>query len=218
MPDVASLVARDLILAARDEHPAFAEGRRHPSPVLLRRLSRYQRELASKLIRLRPSALVAVLETALPLADFDLGIELPDYKYPAACEAIETDGTERPVDLVSWQSRLQWVRAAYLRSGFLYLTGIAADWSGFTQINFSYVPELEALTGLNDVLIVPNAAEACLVADLSYFMARRGQKDPDVEPPDTAAFAAAWSAAEEHFLNEQGRHTQAQSSIVRETF
>lgn len=218
-PEVASLVAADIILSARDEHPSFSE-RRHPPGTLLRALSRYQRRLVAKIIKNDDSVMVETLSTALPLGDFASGIAIPDYKYPAGIEAETGDTPPRrvPVELVAWQANLRYLCGAYLKNNTLYLTGNATDWNGFLAIHFSYMPEVDSLTRPADVLVVPNAAEPCLVAYLAHFMAQRGQKDPEVEIPDKREFKQSWAEIEDEFLDEIGTHQQAETSQVRETF
>lgn len=225
-PAVASLVAGDLIEAARDEHPSFTE-QRHPDPVLVRGLSRYQRRLVARLVQVNRTVLTQVQETALPLADFDTGITLVDYKYPAAVEVElppETGGgpvRKYQVELVPWQGRLRHHLGAYIRDHVLYLTGTAQDWVGFTKVRFFYIPEVEALTattGAGGALVLPNAAEPCLVAYLASVMAQRGIVDGTLERADARVFRQNWREAEDEFLAEMGTHVQAQYSVIRETF
>ncbi len=221
MAEPNSLVAADLIRSARDEHPSFADERRHPKETLLRGLSRYQRTLASKVLKRNNAAMVTTFEEDLPLADFAAGVEVPDYKYPGGVEAIDGQGVSSRIDLVPWQSRNGYLLAAYLRAGVLYLTGTAVDWVGFVTLRFFYVPEVEALTaltGAGGTLVLPNAAEPCLVAFLAYLMAKRGHKDETVEKPDVTVHLTDWQAAEKDFLDEMHNHSTAESSIVRETF
>lgn len=221
-PVVNSLVAGTLIEAARDLHPTF-DPRRHPPLVLLRALSRYQQQLVNRIVRATTSFLTAVQETALPLADFDAGIVLPDYKYPAG---VEVEGATTvnevtpiyPVELIPWEDRRRYHLAAYTRNNVLYLTGSATDWVGFTTVRFYYVAEVDALTGLTGTLVLPNAAEACLVGFLASFMAQRGSQDPSLEAADRREFRAIWREAEEEFLQEMEQHSHAVVSVVRETF
>jgi hypothetical protein len=224
-PTVASLVARDLIQAARDAHPAFEE-RRHPSAMLLRLLSAYQRRLGAKLIQRNRMILTASQDTALPLADFAAGITVPDYKRPLKVWALSAATTDDPdpkteVDLVGWQAAVRYLRAASLRNNVLYLSGQVSDWAGFTGIRFEYVPELDsltALTGSGGTLALPNAAESCVVAYLAYRMAARGVKAEDIEPPDTGLFLREWQVAEDDLLTEIAGHVQATVGVVREVF
>jgi hypothetical protein len=225
MPTPASLVVQDLILSARDHHASF-EARRHPDPVLMRALSRYQRTLVPQLLRLRPDAVVSLQTTVLPLADFDAGITVPDFTYPRGVEATlpavaGLAERHRAVDLVSWGDRHRYTNAAYLRGQVLFLTGTASDWTEYTAIRFHYTPQVDALTattGAGGTLILPNAAEPCLVTFLAAFMAKRGHADESVGQPNVAGLQAEWEAAEQMFLSESGRHQQAVVGVVRESF
>lgn len=216
----ASLVAKDLILAARDEHPSFEE-RRHPSQVLLRALSRKQRSLVSKMLVSNSGALVTNLDTVLPLADFDAGVTLPDYKGAPSLEIEDAAGCKRSIDLVAWELRTSYRMGAFIRNGVLYLTGVAEDWTGLSILRFLYTPEvmaLTALTGANGTLVLPNSAEPCLVAYLAYFMAKRSHNDKAVAQADRVEFKVLADEAEEDFLDEMDRSQQAVVSKVMETF
>jgi hypothetical protein len=221
-PTVASLVAADLIESARDEHPLF-DPKRHPDLILLRALSRYQRRFVPKINRVNTKFLTVELETALPLADFDAGITLPDYSFPVGVEVQSTSSETviATVDLVAREARLRYGRAAYVWNNKLYLTGVANDWVGFSYVRFYYVAEVDPLTtytGAGGTLVLPNAAEPCLVAYLSHFMAKRTQKTESAEAPDKRVFRDAWKEAEQDFLDELQMHTQAEVSVVREVF
>lgn len=223
MPAVASLVAKDIIDAARDAHPVF-DRRRHPGGVLLRALSRYQRSLAAEIVKYNPSVLTQVQTTSLPLASFDAGVALPDFKYPAGVEAEmppESGGTvsrKHQVDLVPWQARFRWHLGAFIRNNTLYLTGTAPDWVGFQTLRFYYVPEVENLAAESAVLVLPNAAEPCLTAYLGHFMAQRSKGDPTAAGLDAREFRVTWREAEDEFLDEMGRHDQATTSVIHESF
>lgn len=230
MPPISSLVVRDLIRSARDEHSTF-DDRRHPDRLLVRRLSTYQRRLVSKIITLNPTILIQVLEQDFPLPDFAAGVTLPDHKYPAGVEAemvpsesgggASGGGLREPkfqVELIPWQARFRWHLGAFIRGNVLFLTGTERDWVGFIKLRFYYMPEVEELTGPSSVLVVPNAAEPCLVAYLASVMAQRGTTDKEMERPDPKWFRATWQEVENEFLDEMGRHVQAQTSIIAESF
>ncbi len=224
-PTVASLVAADLFESARDEHPLF-DPRRHPDLVLLRALSRYQRRLVPRITRVNTKFLTTELETALPLADFDAGITLPDYSYPVGAEvetpgSIQAENKKFTADIVAREARFRYDLAVYVWNNKLYLTGQAADWQGFTFVRFYYVAEVDpltTLTGAGGTLVVPNAAEPCLVAYLCHFMAKRTQKTEKVEAPDRRQFRDEWREAETELLDELSMHVQAEVSVVRDVF
>ncbi len=224
-PTINSLVAADLILSARDEHPLF-DKRRHPDLVLQRALSRYQRRLIPQISRVNTKFMVTELETALPLADFDAGITLPDYSYPVNAEvqtpgSVQGENRKFTADIISREARFRYDLAVYVWNNTLYLTGQAADWQGFTFVRFYYVAEVDpltTLTGATGTLVVPNAAEPCLVAYLCHFMAKRTQKTEDVEAPDRRAFRGEWKDAETDFLDQMSTHVQAEVSVIRDVF
>lgn len=224
-PTVASLVAADLIQSARDEHPLF-DDRRHPKLILLRALSRCQRRLVPKINRVNTKFLTEELETALPLADFAAGITLPDYSFPVGVEVQSPSSVQGgtnifAVDIISREARLRYALCVYIRNNVLYLSGDANDWVGFTYVRFYYVAEVDPLTtytGAGGTLVLPNAAEPCLVAYLSHFMAKRTQKAEGVEAPDKRTFREGWKEAERDFLDELAMHTQAEVSVVRDVF
>jgi len=222
-PVVASLVVRDLIREARDQHPSF-DSRRHPDAVLVRALSQYQRNLIPRIVRRNRTILTEVIEQTLPLPDFNAGITLPDFIYPVSVE-VETALTgpgliprRFEVEMVPWQARGRYHLAAYIRNNTLYLTGSEVDWTGFTKLRFFYVPQVDAVTGLSSTLSLPNSAEPCLVAFLAALMARRGCRDQAHERPDAAFFHATWREVEDEFLDEMAHQTQAQTSVIREVF
>ena len=219
-----TLVVGNLIEAARDEHPSFDQNR-HPSPVLLRALSRYQRELFAKIIRLDPSQGVQNFDQTMPLSVFENGIAIPAYKYPLGVQVQRVNGHEfHPIDLVSWAESDSHKHAGYLLNGILFLTGHASHWTHVGMVRFLYVPEPDAVPDLaTDALttvltLIPDGAESTLVAFLASKMALRGGSGDGVAAPNPAGFLAAWQAAEERFLDEMGRNTQAVTSIVREAF
>lgn len=224
-PAVASLVAGNLIRDARDEHWSFDE-RRHPGPVLLRALSRYQRRLVSGILRANRRVLVSEQETALPLANFDTGITVPDYKHPIQVEVdypqdVNQEQRRNIVNLVPWERRLDYHRAAYLRNNTLYLTGVAADWTSFEKVRIYYIPEVNDLTtytGAGGTLVVPNAASPCLVAYLAQFMARRAASSETIAAAERREFRADFAEAEEAFLDELAGQRQAELSVVKEVF
>ncbi len=215
-----TLVAGDLIKSARDEHPTF-DDRRHPDPVLLRELSRYQRELLAKIVAMDPTLAVEYVDTPLPLAVFENGIAIPAYKYPFGAQVTHVrDGRTHPVEIVSWESNTLYRHAVYLLNGILFLCGKAHDWEHFTNIRFLYVPEIAALAMQTTAVLtyLPNAAESTLVSYLAMKMAQRGGAADGEPKPDPGVFAAQWQLDEDRLFDELGRRTQAVSSVIRSVF
>jgi hypothetical protein len=212
-----TLVAGDVIESARGLHPSFNK-LRHPDPLLIRALSRYQRELLARIIRLDSSLAVAFFDQALPLADFSAGIAVPPYKYPFGAAAISATGKQHHMDLVSWEASKLYHHAAYLLNGVLFLAGKEHNWTSYATIRFLYVPEPSAVTlslgGTLDAL--PEAAESVVVSYLGLVMASRGGADDGMAKPNPSEFRVDWTQAEQRFFDEIGRHTQAQTSVVRD--
>ena len=224
-PTINSLLAGDIINSSRDEHPIF-DTRRHPNLVLLRALSRYQRQLIPKINRVNTKFMTSELITALPLADFDAGITLPDYIYPVGAEvetpsSVQSENRLFTADIVSREARLRYDLAVYLWNNTLYLTGHVADWQGFLSVRFYYIAQVDpltTLTGATGTLVLPNATEPCLVAYLAHFMAKRSQKTEDVEAPDRRMFRNEWKEAEADLMDELAMHVQTEISVIRDVF
>lgn len=215
-----TLVVGDLIKAARDAHPTFND-RRHPDAVLLRALSRYQRELLGRLIRLDQTQAVVQLDTDLPLPDFDKGIPVYAYKYPMGAAVFQPNSDKsHDVEIVAFQDRHRYRGAVFLLDNILYLTGRSRDWEPFSLIRFYYVPEPDALPALMTTTLVylPDSAENTLVTYLAMKMAQRGghSATDGEQEPDAAGIAGEWKVAEERLLDESARKTQAVSSQVRD--
>lgn len=218
-----TLVVGDLLNAARDCSPQF-DTRLHPDRVLLRFLSRYQRDLIDRLLRLDPSQLVTTQSYPLPLANFTAGIAIPAYHYPFGAEVVSghVGAHPHPVNLVPWTDHTRYRHAVYLLSNTLFLCGKSADWERFISLTWIYVPEVADLdtssqTALTQTLTaLPDSAEPALVAYLAMKMAMRGGADPGQTPPDPASLAGDWKLEESRFFDQVGRNTQAVTSIIRE--
>ena len=220
-----TLVASAILTAARDLSAAF-DSRRHPDRVLLRFLSRYQRDLVDRLVRLDPSQLVSYQDTALPLADFASGITIPAYHYPMGAEITggAPNARPHPIPLVSWADHGRHHHAVYLLDGVLYLTGRAEWWARFVNLRWMYVPEVadldtsSAAAPAQVLTSLPDSAEPTLVAFLAAKMAQRGGADPGTTAPDPAGLAAEWKMEEDRFFDVVGRNRQAVSSLVGDVF
>ena len=218
-----TLVVGNLITAARDSSSTF-DTRRHPDRVVLRFLSRYQRDLVDRLLRLDPSQLVTTEDYSLPLAHFDAGIAIPAYHYPFGAEVLSSHPGAHPVriNLVNWADHTRYRHAVYLLSNVLFLCGKAADWDRFATLRWIYVPEVADLdTSSADAMsqtldALPDSAEPTLVAYLALKMAQRGGAGPGETPPDPGALGAEWKLEESRFFDVIGRNTQAVTSTIRE--
>ena len=215
-----TLVVGDILTASRDQSPTY-DDRRHPDAVLLRALSRYQKELLGRIIRLDPSKAVEYFDQALPLTVFANGIAVPAYKYPLGAQVTYSGGTEvRHLELVSWPDNLRHHHACYLLNGILFLCGEAEDWTEYSTLRWRYVAEPAALamSRATVLTLMPDSAEGTLVAYLALKMAQRGGAEEGEPKPDAASAAADWQVAEDRLFDELGRNAQAVSSIIADNF
>lgn len=213
------LTADGVIQAARDLHPAF-DDRRHPPAVALRALSRYQRTLHGRAAAIRAQAFTVSHTVDLPLADHAAGITLPD-PWRAIDRVFCTSrlGREQVVDLVP-EVRVNDANtprlAAFTRGQVLYLARTASAWTDYRSVTVRYVPIPGELTALDDELILPDTAEAALVAHLAFRFAQRGHLDPALPPVPLDVFADEAQRAEAEFLADLGNANTAETWRVRD--
>ncbi len=216
-----TLVVSDIINSARDEHPSFDE-RRHPDRVLVRMLSRYQRELVAKALHRNAAVLLQRTSVTLPLANFDAGITLPANKFVSGADAIlATDTTVRtPIELLDWgrHSDPAPFPSGWIENGVLYLQGQARDWERYGSIVVFYIPEPAELTSPNSTFVLPDSAAPALVANTAAFMVRRGHNDPALPPVDAQFFYLRAAAIEESWLQEISRQRHLQILEVRDVW
>lgn len=210
-----ALVAGALIEAARDRSPAFVRTA-HPDAVALRALSRRQRELVAWANGVNPDAALVPLTFELPLEEFSAGVEIPPHHYVRGGSAYH-GAHARPLHLISEARRLDpptWP-AVYMLNGRLHLVGRARDWQGLTSVMVMYVPIPEDLTSLGSALVLPDSAEAALVAGVAAFLAGRTTRDEGVH---ARAVQAEWEAARDGWLSEIGGRRRAHTSTIREVW
>lgn len=209
-----SLVARDVIDAARDRHAAFDRAR-VPDKGALRYLSAKVRELHGRITQIDDSTLVETDETLLPLANFDDGIDLLDNRTIASVAAMPkgTDMALVDVELLPYELRNDWRAprvSAYIRGNVLYLAGDASRWSLATSIVVSYVATPEELTTLRDEIPLPDAAELCLTEAVALYMAGR------VPGMDPTAFVARAESSESRYLADVANRLAGVTYFVRD--
>lgn len=210
-----STTARAVITEARDHHPMF-EPRRHPNATLLRLLSSYQREVTAKIARVNPALVATPLTVTLPLTDFDEGVTLPSYVYALpgveARYAQNTDQVE-VIELVNLTNRAQQNyghNVVYLRGNKLFLSGRADNWLQFGSLTVNLVLTPRELTGLDDVLRLPDWGSDAYVATLVQKMAiREGINGP---------LLSAAATMEQEFLDSVAQQKAAQASYTRDVF
>lgn len=201
------LVAREVIDAARDRHPAF-DRNRNPDKLVLRFLSSYATELHGKVVKLNETALLTELSVALPLADHEAGIPLPPHRYVAEIVARLNSSTTddpqvMPVALIPWAHRFDRNRpiwAGWVVKGTLYLRSPASRWQTMNEIAVSLVPTPILSQTLDDPVALPDEAGRALIEHTAAFMARRGHSNPALPAIDLSACVLAATSAEEAYL------------------
>lgn len=174
-----ALVAGKVIDAAREYHVSF-DPKAHPDKLCLGFLSRYVRQLHGKIVAIDPDAVRVEVTTALPLVDFDAGVALPaNVRYVAEVAVrYRAPSTLPPVPLDVIQSDERNARnrppgAVWTVGSVLFLAGNAQSYTNFDQIAISVVLLPVALAVLEDLLPVPDAAEAACVEAVAGFLAGR---------------------------------------------
>ena len=210
-----SLNAGDIINQARDIHVSF-EPRSHPNAVLLRELSRYQRELTTKIAEVNPALVAIPISVTLPLTDFDAGIELPSHVYilPGVAVCLRTNPAIRePIEMVNLTMRSDPETpdiTVFVRGNHLFLSGRAQSWQTFTAIQFQIVLIPKRLQTLDDPLLLPDYAEEVLAGMLARFMAiRTGVASPVVQ------LAAE---AEARFMESVASQRRSETYVTRDVF
>lgn len=207
--------AGQVITEARDWHPSFDQ-RRHPNGSLMRLLSSYQREVTGKIARVNPALLATPVTYALPLADFNEGMKLPQRSY--IMPAIEVRYTQNSdvavtIELVNLTRRIDRdliPNAAYVRGDRLFLTGRAENWAPFGSLTVNMVLTPKELTALTDVVMLPDWGMDAYVSALVRAMAIRGGLSGDI--------LGAAAEAEQQFLDTVAQQRAAETSYTRDVF
>jgi hypothetical protein len=218
--DDPTFTAQSVLEAARDKHSSF-DKQRHPDPILLRFLDRYQRQLLAKAIERNGSFAAATVELALPAAaDFAGGIRLGfAYHLIHGGEVGFLTGGQQEFTLVPYGQRYMAPGlSGWIHGNRLHLAGAASDWTGVTGITLSYVPTVSRLSNLRSVLQLPRSSEAAMVEAVSAFMAGRGHNDPQLPPINVAGYVSVAALAEQDFLQEIGNRRRSQLKRIREVF
>lgn len=209
-----SVTAQDVITEARDWHPSFDQ-RKHPNGTLLRLLSSYQREITSKIARVNPALIATPVTYTLPLTDFDQGMKLPSRSY--IMPAVEVRYAQNPdvavtVELVNLTRRIDrdmLPNVVYIRGDRLFLSGRAENWTPYGSLTVNMVLTPRDLTGLTDVLTLPDWGMDTYVSALVRRMAMRdGLLDLVGDAAD----------AEQQFLDTVAQQRAAETSYTRDVF
>ena len=189
------MTVQDVLEQAREQRAEWTP-ETHPNSLLIRYLSRYQRELLGRIMLRNPHAVTATEQIALPLADFDAGETLPDFQRVLGGTVYLSGNVTSPtypLTLVPWSQRLEPALrpAAYLEGFTLHLCGREADWAGYDRVDVSYVPLATQLTAMGDVLTVPDVAESAVVEAVAAFLAVRTSDMSAGEKLERRRYAAA---------------------------
>ena len=214
--------AGEVILAARDLNPAFTPTR-HPDPVCLRFLSRYQRTLAARIVAVRPRALTSTITTVtLPLADFAVGVPVPadllllDVRARPLNRADDT--VRHPVELIPGGQSLAGHTAhpfAWRDGNTLFLGGRATNWTRWDRLELRTVAMPAALAGVSTTLPWPDDALDVFTAQLAAFLARRHAEGPETTKFNANPLQADAAAAEADFVNRLTTQRRAETWTMR---
>jgi hypothetical protein len=121
---------------------------------------------------------------------------------------------EYPLPIVPFKSRLSADRTQFgwLREGVLFLSGIAQDWTGYSEIVCTYAPTPEAVTLAANMILPDNALDVAVLA----LGAEMGMRIPDQVQRKTIAAEA--KEAEEDYLNLIEERNDVEIGIVRRVF
>jgi hypothetical protein len=131
----------------------------------------------------RTGYLVRLTAQGAPFIDYtqpltvwlDRGVPLPEMVAPLGGTVRYTAADPEPLTITSFERRFDVhpTPAVYFAAGEALLCGDEADWADVESIEVHYTPIAPRLTRLTDYLLVPDAAEPCLVAQAAAFAARR---------------------------------------------
>jgi hypothetical protein len=211
-----AFTAGDVILEFRDQHSAFSE-ELTPDTVALRHLARYTREIHARLVEKDSSLYAERLQTAMPLADFEAGITLPDAVQILGGTIVYESAYTEPLNLVPWRARQtpNLYSCAYRLGGALYLCGDETAWTDVTRIDVYYVAEPALPADYADTVPLPDAAKAACIYNLAAWTARR-ISEPGATAPDVRGLEQKYREAEHELMVEVAQHSRSESVYVRE--
>lgn len=218
-----SLLARSVILHARDADPAFTTGR-IAQPVAWRALTRLYVALVARVAQLNPDVLTATADTAtLPLSALQLanGITLSaSVLQPLDVQALNTAGEPQSIEVVPYTARAGTVRhpAATFLGSAVHLLGLADWWTPWASVTVRYVPQPSQTLTDATTLALPDDALDVLSAKLAAWMATRvaGSAKPTVI--NAGQLLTEANAIEGEFLARIGGRQRGQTLRIREVF
>lgn len=186
---------------ARDEHPALS-ALNAPWPLAVRKLGSLQRDLVSEISVQVPGYYALVLDVALPLADFDAGIDLATEisgGWDSLWEAEVTIGTQaRPATFRPWEQRrrISWNEfpAWTFRNNTIFLLDDATRWGQASNFALTYTPLVADPATLTTPLVLDDDTREYLVAALAAFYLARLRSQPAYRVDDGAVKLALEAA------------------------
>lgn len=223
-----ALVAGAVITRARDFHPALSV-MNAPRPIMLRELTNAAHYLSDMIYVRVPGFLAQRVNVALPLADFASGVDLvalipggwSDLTEIAFRLAQEPDPNNLvPAEQLPFEQRTMrtTIPAVYLRDNVLYLAGVAADYTAFSQIAVFYTPMPAEITSELATLTLPDDAKEALAAKIAGNALTRLVGNPlyKITREIAKEFRDRGDAECKDFLTRIWRITQRQSYRVRD--
>ncbi len=211
----------------RDLHPALSSSNA-PDQLALRALSRFQRDLVREIVVKVPAFLSQQVAVALPLADFDAGIDLsaliPDgwtdlldgfFRYSTAVPPFrDTRGVfaafeqrDMPQPFPAWT----------FQGNVVYLIGVAEDFAQISQFTLHYTGTPAELTTDQATFVLPDDCKDYFAAALAAFHLKRLVGNPSFNVDRQTAQLYGEDAAELRlqFLSRIFRLSQRQNYSVR---
>lgn len=219
-----TITAGAVIDGVRDMHSAFTP-EDFSNAILRRFLTRYQHELAGKIIRVRPQVLsLTSLVTALPLATFANGIAVPARLYVRDCYAqLVSDATftgQVPVTLIAATTRFApgSFPNAILDGSTLTLNGVDKDWVSYGSVTLRYAPLPASLAGDTTALILPDESIDTCIQKTAAFCALRAVGLPGSIDIDPTMYAQIARDAEADFLGHLTDQFRAEATRIIEVW
>lgn len=204
----------------------FFDKRTTPDAVLLRAYNRYQAQLIAKIPDFKRDSMIQD-STTVSLSGYSFSADESGAVLPEATEflggdVIFSDSNREPENLrllpyaqrnapfFRWGA---WIQIPTVQSGirspYLKLLGVEADWTGVQEIEVHYYQRLLiGLSTLSSQFELPGDCEDVLVAWGAYLCARRAAEEGN--PVDVASFERDWLRSEELYLDQVTGRRRAQ--------
>lgn len=205
------MLARAVIYAARDAHPAF-DKQSTPDAVALRRLATLQQGWLAEISRFKRDAVHVAQVIALPLDVFADGVAIDTHLHVHGGSVQFTDSSRRDGDLqlVEYPLRLTtqwaWTPRAYIRARQLFLLDSAELWTDVASVTLDLFPAGPDDLVPTDALVLPGQCQRAGTTALAQFMAGR------------AGVQVADDGAVNSYLDEVTDRKRAKVSVIREVY